>query len=106
MRIQGGATINPAAGLARSFQAQQAAVSPAPAQKDDAVELSRRYDRVTLSAGGASAEAELRGRLSQEVRASASSERVAALREQIHRGEYHPDPAAIARSMLLAGEAI
>ncbi len=103
MRIPGGATINSTAGLTRSYPLPTAAGTPAPAQKDEPAELSRRFDRVTISEEGASAARELTGRLSQEVRTAASTEKIAALREQVRSGTYRPDPAEIARKMLLTG---
>ena len=106
MRIPGGAILNPAAGAVRSFPVQTAVSSPAPAQKDESVDFSRRFDRVTISEAGADSARELQARLRQDVRAAASTDRIAALREQIRSGSYQPDPAEIARKMLLTGEAV
>ena len=66
----------------------------------------RRFDRVTISGGErfGSYELEARGRIEREVRTATSSGQIAALREQVRGGTYRPDPAAIARKMLLLGE--
>ena len=67
--------------------------------KTDAV---RRFDSVSIENGRhASFELELRGRLKQEIRAATSSGQVAALSDEIRSGDYSPDPAAIARKLLL-----
>jgi len=63
-----------------------------------------RYDCVTLSGERGSFAAQLTGRLSQEVRASNTPGRINSLKEQVAAGEYQPDPAAIARRMLLLPE--
>ncbi len=67
----------------------------------------QRFDRFTSTAetGRSSYHMELRGRISQDVRTATSSGMVASLREEIQAGTYQPDPAAIARKMLLMTEA-
>ena len=101
MMIPGGAKINPAAPVARSYPApSHAAVQ---AQKDD---FARRFDSVKISEGGVSMEKELTGKLSQEVRTATSTDMIAALREQIRSGTYQPDAMEIAKKMLLLGEAV
>lgn len=74
------------------------------AQKED---LGRRFDRVDIeNNSGRSFELDLRGRLSREVRTATSSGMIADLREQVRSGAYAPDPAQIARKMLLMEEAV
>ena len=59
-------------------------------------------DSIALSAGhGDRFRMELVGRMSQEVRATASTGNVQALRLAVSAGTYHPDPAVIASRMLL-----
>ena len=102
MKISG-ANIS-AAEAARAYQAQ--ALGAAKLKKGGA---SRRFDSITLSnSDGAhsSFEMELRGKLSQEVRTATSSGQVAALREQVQNGTYQVDTRAIAKKMLLMGEAV
>lgn len=64
------------------------------------------YDSVTLSA--ASGESRFRmalvGRLSQEVRTATTTGDINALRQQVASGTYTPDPAAIARRIMLTTE--
>ena len=90
--------------VARPYASQANSVSPA--QKGD---LSRRFDSVTISGDGngrSSFALELKSRLSREVRVASPSGSVAAsLRNEVQNGTYQPDPAAIARKMLLLGEA-
>ena len=104
MKITTGGGISVSPEVARTYASQTYNLSPA--QKG---EFSRRFDSVTISGEGngrSSFALELKSRLSREVRvASSSGSAVAALRDQIQSGAYQPDPAAIARKMLLLEEA-
>ena len=103
MKISG-AKISAAETAARVYQSQNGGA--ARLQKGDA---GRRFDSVTLSGGdGARSgfEMELRSRIAREVRTAASSGRVAALREQVQSGSYKVDARALAKKMLLFGEAV
>ncbi len=65
-----------------------------------------RFDSVTITPreGSDSAFAmSLKSRLAQQVRSATTSGMVASLREQVQSGAYQPDPAAIAREILLMG---
>ena len=107
MVIAGGANISPAAPVARTYQPQTFAPAPAAKEKEETADLSRRFDSVTISENGTgSLENDLKSRLTQEARTVTSTERIASLRDQIRSGEYRPDPMAIARKMLLLGEAM
>ena len=104
MKITTGGGISAPSEAARSYAAQ--AYNVLPAQKDN---LSRRFDSVMISGEGngrSSFELELKSRLSREVRvASSYTGAVSTLRDAIQSGAYQPDPAEIARKMLLLGEA-
>lgn len=105
MMIQGGAAIQPA-GVQRAYPAPQVYAAPQEAEPERKEDLSRRFDSFSISENGQdSRRLALKGRLSQEVRTATSTDMIAALREQVRSGTYQPDPAAIARKMLLAGEA-
>lgn len=101
MQISSSGNIMPS-DVARTYAAQT--YSAAPVQKE---ELARRFDSVTISGenGKSSFEMELRSKLAQEVRTATSSGKLSALREEVQSGAYWPDPMAIARKMLLFGEA-
>ena len=107
MMIPGGASLTQAAGAARAYQPQQtqaSAAAPIPAAKED---MARRFDSVTISENwDENPEMAMKSRLSQEVRTATSTDRVAALREQVRGGTYRSDPVQIARKMLLMGEAV
>ena len=64
------------------------------------------YDSVTLSSS--SGESRFRmalvGRLSQEVRTATTTGDINTLRQQVSSGTYTPDPAAIARRIMLMSE--
>lgn len=64
------------------------------------------YDSVTLSSS--SGESRFRmalvGRLSQEIRTATTTGDISALRQQVSSGTYTPDPAAIARRIMLMSE--
>jgi anti-sigma28 factor (negative regulator of flagellin synthesis) len=67
-------------------------------------EPERKFDQVVVREN--SFQKQLVGKLSQEVRAAATTTgTVAALREQVGAGEYQVDPHAIARSLLFVWEA-
>lgn len=104
MKITTGGGISVSPDVARPYASQTYNASPA--QKG---EFSRRFDSITISGEGngrSSFSLELKSRLSREVRvASSSGSAVAALRDEVQSGAYQPDPAAIARKMLLLGEA-
>ena len=104
MKITTGGGISVSSEVARPYASQTSNVSPA--QKG---EFSRRFDSVTISGEGSgrgSFALELKSRLTQEVRvASSSGSAAASIRDEIQSGAYQPDPAAIARKMLLLGEA-
>ena len=104
MKISTGRGISVPSEVSRPYASQAHNVSPA--QKGD---LSRRFDSVTISGDGngrSSFALELKSRLSREVRvASSSGSAAAALRDEVQSGAYKPDPTAIARKMLLLGEA-
>ena len=104
MKISASGGIPVSSEVTRPYAAQTYTVSPV--QKG---ELSRRFDSVTISGDGngrSSFALELKSRLSREVRvASSSGSAVVALRDDIQSGAYQPDPAAIAKKMLLLGEA-
>ena len=104
MKISTGRGISVSPEVARPYASQAYNISPA--QKG---EFSRRFDSVTISGEGngrSSFALELKSRLSQEVRVASSHGSTAAmLRDEIQSGAYQPDPAAIARKMLLLGEA-
>ena len=70
-------------------------------------EAHNKYDSVNFSApvsGEDKFRMALVGRLTQEVRAVTTTGDLASLRTQVSSGTYTPDPAAIARRMLLMGE--
>lgn len=104
MKITTGGGISVSPDVARPYASQTYNVSPA--QKG---EFSRRFDSVTISGEGngrSSFALELKSRLTQEVRvASSYAGAVSSLRDEVQSGAYQPDPAAIARKMLLLGEA-
>lgn len=108
MIIQGGANVNaPGAGGVKRTYNTSALSGRAKAEKSD---FSRRFDSVTITNAGENAAiegigAELKSELTQELRAAASPENVAALKELVQRGEYRPDAGEIAKRMLLLGEA-
>ncbi len=98
MKISG-ANIAASEAAARTYQSQNSA-----AARTKESGTSRRFDSVMLTgAGGArsSFEMELRSRISHEVRTATTSGQVAALREQVQRGEYKIDAREIAKKMLL-----
>ena len=67
--------------------------------------FARRFDSVTISEENSQVFAkEAHSRLAREVRTATSSGSVSALREEIQRGNYHPDSMEIARNILLFGE--
>ena len=105
MKITTGGGISAPSEVTRPYASQAYSISPA--QKEN---LSRRFDSVMISeerSGRSSFEQELKSRLSREVRvASSSGSAAASLRDEIQSGTYQPDPAAIARKMLLLGEAV
>ena len=106
MMIPGGASLTQAAGAVRAYQPQPQAhaAAPAPAVKED---MARRFDSVTISEKwDENSVMAVKGRLSQEVRTATSTDRIAALREQIRSGAYQSDPMQIAKKMLLMGEAV
>ena len=109
MIIQGGANniTTPGAGGVRRTYGTVNAGSVKTTEKSD---FARRFDSVTISSAGGNMELggigmELKSRLTQEVRAAASTENVAALKELIQNGDYHPDATETAKKMLLFGEA-
>ena len=107
MMIPGGANINPAAAVARTYQPQSFPPAQSAAREEPREDLARRFDSVTISGSGAgNMGMELTSRLTQEVRTATSTDRIASLREQILSGEYRPDPMEIARRMLLMGGAV
>lgn len=62
------------------------------------------FDKVNISqnsTGESRFQKELAARLVQEVRASASTGSIQALREQVRSGEYQAEPSSIASAMLL-----
>ena len=106
MIIQGGANIGSpgAGGVKRAYAG--AAAGKAKAEKS---EFARRFDSVTITNAGENAAlagigAELKSELTAEMRAAASPENVAALKDLVQRGEYRPDAGEIAKKMLLFGE--
>ena len=106
MIIQGGANVSTpgAGGVKRAYAA--AAAGKAKAEKS---EFARRFDSVTISGAGENAALEgigaaLKSELAQEIRAAASPENIAELKELVQRGEYRPDAGEIAKRMLLLGE--
>ena len=102
-------TTNMSTEVQRTYQPQavQSAAQTRRTDKTDAVRTEkadavRRFDSVSIENGRhASFELELRGRLKQEIRAAMSSGQVAALSDEVRGGAYTPDPAAIARKLLL-----
>lgn len=105
MIIRGGANINApgAGGVKRTYAS--AAAGKAKAEKS---EFARRFDSVTISGAGENAALEgigaaLKNELAQEIRAAASPENIAELKELVQRGEYRPDAGEIAKRMLLLG---
>ena len=105
MKISTGRGMSVSPEVARPYASQAYNISPA--QKGD---ISRRFDSVTISGDGSGRSSfalELKSRLSREVRvASSSGSAAASLRDEIQSGTYQPDPAAIARKMLLLVEAV
>ena len=106
MIIRGGANVGApgAGGVKRPYGTAAAGKA-----KTDKSEFSRRFDSVTISGAGENAAlegiaAELKSELAQEIRAAASPENIAALKELVQRGEYRPDAGEIAKRMLLLGE--
>ncbi len=73
---------------------------------DGKMDVSRRFDSVSIDNRRGSFEMELRGKLKQEIRAATSSGQIAELRERVQDGSYQPDVTAIARKMLLIGGAV
>lgn len=76
----------------------------ASARQENAV---RRFDSVTIGGirpGNSTFAMALKSRLTQEVRSGTTPGRLSALRQQVQDGTYQPDPAAIARRMLLIAE--
>lgn len=101
MKIPTGNGFAPFASPAQSHQIRPAV--SAPQQTEDAA---RHFDQITIKKepGFSPFEAELKSRLTQEVRTATTTGTITALRQQIESGEYRPDPAAIARKMLLFTE--
>ena len=106
MIIRGGANVGApgAGGVKRTYGT--AAAGKAKAEKS---EFARRFDSVTISGAGENAALEgigaaLKSELAQEIRAAASPENIAELKELVQRGEYRPDAGEIAKRMLLLGE--
>ena len=101
MKIQ--SSLAKAAEVQRNFQTQNAAPQPCASRSG----LTRRFDSVTIrSAGQSPFEMDLRGRISQEVRTATSSGMIAELQRQVQDGSYETDSTAVARKMLLLGEAV
>lgn len=105
MIIQGGANVG-APGAGGVKRAYPASAGKAKAEKS---EFARRFDSVTIQGAGENAAlagigAELKSELTAEMRAAASPENVAALKDLVQRGEYRPDAGEIAKKMLLFGE--
>ena len=106
MIIQGGANVSTpgAGGVKRAYAA--ASAGKAKAEKS---EFARRFDSVTIKGVGENAALEgigmaLKSELTSEMRAAASPENVAALKDLVQRGEYRPDAGEIAKKLLLFGE--
>lgn len=106
MIIQGGANVGApgAGGVKRAYTAAAAGKS-----KAEKSEFARRFDSVTITNVGENAAlegigAELKSELTAEMRAAASPENVAALKDLVQRGEYRPNAGEIAKKMLLLGE--
>lgn len=106
MIIRGGANLNApgAGGVKRAYSTTAAGKSGT-----EKSEFARRFDSVTIQGVGENAAlegigAELKSELAAEIRAAASPENVAALKELVQRGEYRPDAGEIAKRMLLLGE--
>ena len=103
--ISGTNSLGKAAELSRGYQAQGLGAAQNTVRDD----FLRRFDSVTLSNENGRTqkiEMDLRGKLTQEVRTATPTAMIAALREQVASGAYQPDPMAIARKMLLMGEAV
>lgn len=107
MIIQGGANMNApgAGGVKRAY----GTTGPSGRGKAEKSEFARRFDSVTISGAGENAALEgigaaLKRELAQEIRAAASPDNIAALRELVQRGEYRPDAGEIAKQMLLLEE--
>lgn len=82
-------------------QARPAASAPSQGEA-----VGRHFDQVTIQTKEACSpfEAELKSRLTQEVCTATTTGTVSVLRKQIRNGEFRPDPAEIARKMLLLTE--
>jgi len=67
-----------------------------------------RFDKVTISGSDnerSSFEMQLKGKISQDVRAATTTGMLASLQQQISEGKYQPDTTAIAHKMLFFEEA-
>lgn len=86
--------------------AQPRPTRPAASVQQQSEDVARHFDQITIKkeSGSSSFEAELKSRLTQEVCTATTTGTITALRRQIEAGEYRPDPAAIARKMLLFTE--
>ena len=101
MKIQSGNGIAAFPGVFQSSSVRTAAASAAVQREETA----RRFDQVTITAReNGSFEMELKSRLSQEVRSATTTGTLSALKREIEAGTYHPDPASIAKKMLLMQE--
>lgn len=98
--ITGGNKVSAVTSPIQYYSTRAKAARPEQARSEAA-----RYDSITLSEGRPSGfAARLTGRLTQEVRASATSGRLTALSEQVASGQYKPDAMSIAKRMLLLAE--
>ncbi len=91
-------------GVSGAVQPRSSRGTSASARQENAA---RRFDCVTIGGvrpGNSTFAMALKSRLTQEVRSSATPGRLSALRQQVQDGAYQPDPAAIARRMLLIAE--
>lgn len=104
MNISGINNVSLSAEVQRDYQTRPYAAAQVRKENDIPA---RRFDSVSIDTDRrGSFELELRGKIKQEVRAATSSGQVAALTEQVRGGAYQPDPAAIARKLLLMGTAV
>lgn len=101
MKIQSGNSVTAFPGVIQSSQMRTAGASVAVQREETA----RHFDQVTITARESGSFAmELKSRLVQEARSATTTGTLAALKQEIAAGTYQPDPASIARKMLLMRE--
>ncbi|MGE4275702.1 MAG: flagellar biosynthesis anti-sigma factor FlgM [Lawsonibacter sp.] len=96
--------ILPGAGIPSGYNTtstHDARLTDAVSSRQDA---GRHFDQITITSkktDTSSFQAELKTKLSKEIQEATSTNTISELRRQVQTGEYKPDPAAIARRMLM-----